>query len=82
MTRELFERKLREMQEDVLIMGSMVEKAIQRSIEALRTTGARLFGERRRGFLGLRAHRARINCSALSSAVMVAGVRPNWALSA
>ncbi len=36
MTRELFERKLREMQEDVLIMGSMVEKAIQRSIEALR----------------------------------------------
>jgi phosphate transport system protein len=36
MTRELFERKLREMQDDVLIMGSMVEKAIQRSVEALR----------------------------------------------
>lgn len=37
MTRELFEKKLREMQEDVLIMGSMVEKAIQRSIDSLRT---------------------------------------------
>ncbi len=37
MTRELFDKKLREMQEDVLIMGSMVEKAIQRSMEALRT---------------------------------------------
>jgi phosphate transport system protein len=37
MTRELFERKLRELQDDVLIMGSMVEKAIQRSVDALRT---------------------------------------------
>ncbi len=37
MTRELFEKRLREMQEDVLIMSSMVEKAIQRSVEALRT---------------------------------------------
>ena len=37
MTRELFEKRLREMQEDVLILGSMVEKAIQRSVEALRT---------------------------------------------
>lgn len=37
MTRELFERKLREMQDDILIMGSMVEKAIQRSVDALRT---------------------------------------------
>ena len=37
MTREAFDRKLRELQEDVLIMGSMVEKAIQRSIDALRT---------------------------------------------
>ncbi|HXK32897.1 MAG TPA: phosphate signaling complex protein PhoU [Dehalococcoidia bacterium] len=37
MTRELFARKLREMQDDVLIMGSMVEKAVLRSIEALRT---------------------------------------------
>lgn len=37
MTREVFEKKLREMQDDVLIMGSMVEKAIQRSMDALRT---------------------------------------------
>lgn len=37
MTRELFEKKLREMQDDVLIMGSMVEKAIQRSVDALKT---------------------------------------------
>ncbi|MBI2723871.1 MAG: phosphate signaling complex protein PhoU [Chloroflexi bacterium] len=37
MTRELFDRKLREMQDDVLIMGSMVGKAIQRSVDALRT---------------------------------------------
>lgn len=36
MTRDLFERKLREMHDDVLIMASMVEKAIQRSTEALR----------------------------------------------
>lgn len=37
MTREVFEKKLREMQDDVLIMGSMVEKAVQRSMDALRT---------------------------------------------
>jgi phosphate transport system protein len=37
MTREAFEKKLRELQDDVLIMGSMVEKAIQRSVDALRT---------------------------------------------
>jgi len=37
MTREAFDKKLRELQEDVLIMGSMVEKAIQRSVDALRT---------------------------------------------
>jgi len=37
MTRELFEKKLREMHDDVLIMGSMVEKAVQRSVDALRT---------------------------------------------
>ena len=36
MTRDAFDRKLRELQEDVLIMGSMVEKAIQRSVDALR----------------------------------------------
>jgi phosphate transport system protein len=37
MTREAFDKKLRELQDDVLIMGSMVEKAIQRSVDALRT---------------------------------------------
>jgi phosphate transport system protein len=42
MTRELFERKLRELQDDVLIMGSMVEKAVSRSIEALRNRDAGL----------------------------------------
>ncbi len=36
MTRALFEKQLRELQDDVLIMGSMVEKAIQRSVDALR----------------------------------------------
>ena len=37
MTRELFEKKLRELQDEILIMGSMVEKSVQRSIDALRT---------------------------------------------
>jgi len=36
-TRELFEKKLRELQDEILIMGSMVEKSVQRSIDALRT---------------------------------------------
>lgn len=36
MPRELFDRQLREMQDEVLILGSMAEKAIQRSIDALR----------------------------------------------
>ena len=36
MTREAFDKKLRELQDDVLIMGSMVEKALQRSVDALR----------------------------------------------
>jgi phosphate transport system protein len=34
--RTAFHKKLREIQDDVLIMGSMVEKAISRSIEALK----------------------------------------------
>ncbi|MEK7692639.1 MAG: phosphate signaling complex protein PhoU [Chloroflexota bacterium] len=37
MTRDLFDKKLREMQDDVLILGSMVEKAVQRSMDALRS---------------------------------------------
>jgi phosphate transport system protein len=40
MTRDLFDKKLREMQDDVLILGSMVEKAIQRSMDALRSRDA------------------------------------------
>jgi phosphate transport system protein len=36
-TRDLFDKKLRELQEDMLIMSSMVEKAVHRSVEALRT---------------------------------------------
>ncbi|OGO05372.1 MAG: phosphate transport system regulatory protein PhoU [Chloroflexi bacterium RBG_13_54_9] len=35
-TRTAFHRKLREIQNDLLVMGSMVEKAIARSIEALK----------------------------------------------
>ena len=34
--RTIFHKKLREIQDDVLVMGSMVEKAITRSIEALK----------------------------------------------
>lgn len=37
MTRETFQRQLRETQDAVLAMGSMVDKAIERSIQALRT---------------------------------------------
>ena len=36
-TRTAFHKKLREIQDDVLAMGSMVNKAIIRSIEALKT---------------------------------------------
>lgn len=36
MPREQFDRKLRDIQDEVLIMSSMVEKAIQRSVDALR----------------------------------------------
>lgn len=42
MTRELFDKQLRELQDEVLIMGSMVEKAIQRSVDALRTRDVQL----------------------------------------
>ena len=36
MTRESFDRYLRELQDEVLILGSMVDKAIDRSMEALK----------------------------------------------
>lgn len=42
MTRDLFHKQLGELQDDVLIMGSMVEKAVQRSVESLRTRDASL----------------------------------------
>ena len=42
MTRVDFDRKLREMQDEILAMSSMVEKAIQRSVEALRNHDAAL----------------------------------------
>jgi phosphate transport system protein len=40
MTREIFERKLRELQDEVTVMGGLVESAITRSVEALRTRDA------------------------------------------
>jgi phosphate transport system protein len=36
MTRETYQRHLREIQDEVLVMGSMVEKALDRSMEALK----------------------------------------------
>jgi phosphate transport system protein len=37
MTREAFHRKLQEVQEAMLVMGSMVDQAIDRAVQALRT---------------------------------------------
>jgi len=36
MTRETYQRHLREIQDDVLVLGSMVEKALERSMQALK----------------------------------------------
>ena len=44
MTRQLFDKKLRELQDDVLVMGSMVEKAIIRSVDSLRSRDTSLAG--------------------------------------
>jgi phosphate transport system protein len=41
-TREVFNKQMRALQDDVLTMGSMVEKAIQRSVDALRTRNTAL----------------------------------------
>lgn len=41
-TRTAFHRKLREIQDDVLAMGSMVSKAISRSVEALKSRDLKL----------------------------------------
>jgi phosphate transport system protein len=43
--REVFHRKLREIQDDILVMGSMVEKAIIASIKALRERDLALAGQ-------------------------------------
>lgn len=36
MTRETYQRHLREIQDEVLVMGSMIEKALERSMQALK----------------------------------------------
>jgi len=36
MTRETYQKHLRELQDDVLVMGSMIEKALERSMKALK----------------------------------------------
>lgn len=36
MTRETYQRNLRELQDEVLVLGSMVEKALERSMQALK----------------------------------------------
>lgn len=36
MTRETYQRNLRELQDEVLVMGSMIEKALERSMKALK----------------------------------------------
>ena len=37
MPREAYQRNLRELQDEVLVMGSMIEKALERSMQALKT---------------------------------------------
>src|SRR6516164_11721640 len=44
-TRETFDRDLRELQDDLLRMGALVEDAVRRSLEALRTRSESLAGE-------------------------------------
>jgi phosphate transport system protein len=43
--RTTFHKRLRKIQDDVLVMGSMVEKAIERSIEALKKRDQELAGK-------------------------------------
>src|SRR6478672_6491772 len=45
MARELFNRELQQVQEEMLVMASMVEKAIERSVASLKTRDARLAEE-------------------------------------
>jgi phosphate transport system protein len=45
MPRELFNRELQQVQEEMLVMASMVEKAIERSVASLKTRDARMAEE-------------------------------------
>ena len=45
MTREIFQQRLRELTDSVLVMGSMVDQAIERSTKALRDQDTRLAQE-------------------------------------
>ncbi len=45
MVRELFNKELQRVQEEMLVMASMVEKAIQRSVEALKSRDQKLAQE-------------------------------------
>ncbi len=45
MPRETYQRNLREIQDEVLVMGSMVEKALDRSMQALKTRDLELAGK-------------------------------------
>jgi phosphate transport system protein len=42
MTRDVFQQRLRELNDSVLVMGSMVDQAIERSVKALRDQDTRL----------------------------------------
>ncbi len=42
MTRETYQKNLRELQDDVLVMGSMIEKALERSMQALKLRDLKL----------------------------------------
>jgi phosphate transport system protein len=44
MTREIFQQRLNELNDSVLVMGSMVDQAIERSVRALRDQDTRLAG--------------------------------------
>ena len=44
MTREIFQQRLQELNDSVLVMGSMVDQAIERSVRALRDQDTRLAG--------------------------------------
>ena len=49
MTRELFDAELRQLQDDVLVLGSMIEKAIIDAMESLRDGDALWSRQDRRG---------------------------------